>query len=121
MSCAFEVIQTLRRSPLNLNEKEYIGNPCPPPQDCCGQAAQQGYSPIPAMSPEAVIDHIFSYHSPNLTTLPKFQAVREAGKYFAKVILQNVPYGQDRLTAILKVREAVMTANAGISLDGVQL
>lgn len=91
------------------------------PQDCYGQAAQQAYSPVPAMSPEAVIDHIFTYHSPTLTTLPKFQAIREAGKYFAKVILQNVPYGQDRLTAILKVREAVMTANAGISLDGVQL
>jgi hypothetical protein len=119
MSCALEVIQTLRRSPLN-SEKYDDANLCAEKsyprtqQGCCGQANT-------AYSPEAVIEHIFTYHSPTPTTLPKFQAVREAGKYFAKVILQNVPYGQDRLTAILKVREAVMTANAGILLDGVQL
>ena len=68
-----------------------------------------------------MIDKIFTYQSPTLATLPKFQAVREAGKYFSKVIAQNVPGGHDRLTAILKVREAVMLANAGISLDGEQL
>lgn len=97
---------------------EYAKNPCPPPQDCCGQANAAGYAPV---SEESVIDTLFTYHSPTLNTLPKFQIIREAGKYFAKVIAQNVPYGQDRLTAILKVREAVMTANAGISLDGKQL
>ena len=83
-------------------------------QKCCGEQTAPRTS-------EEVIDYIFTYHSPTLTTLPKFQAIREAGKYFAKVIAQNVPAGQDRLAAILKVREAVLLANAGISLDGKQL
>ena len=87
---------------------------------CNEKYAQCGEHTAPRTS-EEVIDYIFTYHSPTLTTLPKFQAIREAGKYFAKVIAQNVPAGQDRLAAILKVREAVLLANAGISLDGKQL
>jgi hypothetical protein len=72
-------------------------------------------------SPEQVIDKLFTYQPPTPDTLPKFLTIREAGKYFAKVLVQNVPGGTDRLNAIIKVREAVMLANAAISLGGEQL
>jgi|SRR5579872_878407 len=74
-----------------------------------------------AYSPEYVIDQLFTYHPATPYTGPKFEALREAAKYFAKVIMNNVPAGSDRTTAIRKLREAVMTANAGISLDGLSL
>ena len=70
------------------------------------------------MTSEEYIDKIFTYQPPTQTTLPKFLAIREAGKYFAKVLLFNMPAGGDRYTAIQKIREAVMVANAGVSLDG---
>src|SRR5579863_2518083 len=95
-------------------EKAYAPIPQEPQQQQgFGQQIGYGYR-----SPEEVIDRLFTYQSPTLTTLPKFQAIREAGKYFAKVVVQNAPGGQDRLEAVLKIREAVMLANAGISLDG---
>ena len=73
------------------------------------------------MSDEAKVREIFTYHSPTPYTTPKFEAIRAAGKYFAEVLLANVPRGADRTAAIRKLREAVMTANAGISLDGLSI
>ncbi len=72
-----------------------------------------------AYSEDGLLNHIFSYHSPTSETLPKYAALREAARHFAKTILMNVPPGADRTLAIVKVREAVMTANAGVALDGV--
>lgn len=68
-----------------------------------------------------VIDQIFTYHAANPFTQPKFEALHEAAKYFAKVIVNNVPAGADRTAAIRKLHEAVMTATAGISLGGLSL
>jgi len=73
------------------------------------------------MSDNEVIDMLFTYHPPALDTNRQYETIREAAKYFAKVIMANVPAGADRLSAVRKVREAVMTANAGIALDGVGL
>ena len=71
--------------------------------------------------PNYVIDQLFTYHPADPSTGQKFETLREAAKYFAKVIANNVPGGPDRTAAIRKVREAVMTANAGISLGGLSL
>jgi len=103
---------------------------CPSPEypgsgnnaDYSGMYAQQSqqacsYSP----SPDYIIDQLFTYHPATPFTGPKFEALREAAKYFAKVIVNNVPVGADRTAAIRKLREAVMTANAGISLGGLSL
>ncbi len=83
-----------------------------------GQASGQlGY----CLSDEEKLDQIFKYHPPNPSTGPKFETLREAARHFAKVILMNVPPSADRSAAIRKVREAVMTANAGVSLNGLNL
>jgi hypothetical protein len=64
------------------------------------------------------IDDVFTYHAPNAEQLVKYQAIREAAKHFARIIQQNTPYSADQTAALRKVREAVMTANAAIALDG---
>jgi hypothetical protein len=63
------------------------------------------------------LDDIFRYHD-DPKKVPNYLAVREAAKCFAKAILENTPGSADQSAAIRKVREAVMTANAAIALDG---
>jgi hypothetical protein len=64
------------------------------------------------------IDNIFSYHRPTEEQLPKYEAIRAKAKELAHVIVENTPAGADQTAAIRKLRESVMTANAGIALDG---
>jgi len=65
------------------------------------------------------LDHIFSYHAPTgQEQLDKYQALRDAAKTFAQAIVDNAPACADQTAAIRHVREAVMTANAAIALDG---
>ena len=63
--------------------------------------------------------HVFTYHPPTEETIPKYNAIREAGLAFAKVIEANAPPSPDRTVAIRKIREAVMTANAAIACGGI--
>ena len=95
-------------------------------QYAAGQyAGQCANSPIGyaarSLSDNEVIEKLFTYQPPSFETNRQYETIREAAKYFAKVIMANVPAGADRLSAVRKVREAVMTANAGIALDGVGL
>lgn len=92
-------------------------------KQCAGNAAPQTpYGTLnQTYSTDYVIDQLFTYHPANPSTGPKFETLREAAKYFAKVIVANTPAGADRTAAIRKLREAVMTANAGISLGGLSL
>ena len=64
------------------------------------------------------LENWFTYHSPTPDQLPKYQAIREAGKALASVILANTPSSADQTDAIRKVREACMTANASIACGG---
>lgn len=64
------------------------------------------------------LDHVFSYHSPKAGQPEKYEAIRNAGRYLAAAIVANCPPSADRSDAIRKVREAVMTANAAIALEG---
>ena len=61
------------------------------------------------------LDNWFTYHSPTPDQLPKYLAIREAGKVFAETIVANVPDSADCTAAIRKIREAVFTANAAIA------
>lgn len=61
---------------------------------------------------------IFTYHKPTPDKVPKYEAIRTAALEFARVIEANVPSCADRSAAIRKLREAVMTANAAIALEG---
>jgi hypothetical protein len=68
--------------------------------------------------PTLDVENIFTYHAPRPDQLPKYEAIREAAKRFARVLLDNSPRGADQSAAVRHVREAVMTANAAIALDG---
>ncbi len=80
----------------------------------CGQIGR-------AMSQEEIVAEFFKYHPPNELTIPKYAAINQAAKNFAEVVLANCPRGADRSAAIRLIRDARMTANAAIALDGLSL
>jgi len=61
------------------------------------------------------IDHLFTYHPPHGDQIERYLKLREAAKAFAHCIVDCTPSCADQSAAIRKVREAVMTANAGIA------
>lgn len=60
---------------------------------------------------------IFTFQPTKEGQLEKYQAIRKKAKELAYVIDQNAPRSLDTDTAIRKLREAVMFANAAIALD----
>lgn len=62
------------------------------------------------------LEEQFEYHRPTDIQLARIASVREAAKNLGRAMLNCVPPGPDRSAAIRKVREAMMTANAGIVL-----
>lgn len=62
--------------------------------------------------------HVFKHHPPTPTQIARYQALRDAAKAFADVILDETPPCADQSAALRHVREAVMTANAAIALGG---
>jgi len=82
--------------------------------DCCTEAMRP-------MRDEEIVAEFFKYHAPNETTIPKYAAINQAAKNFAEVILANCPRGADRSAAIRLLRDARMTANAAIALNGLSL
>lgn len=64
------------------------------------------------------IENIFTYHSPTPDQLPKYEAIRAKAKELGHVIVENTPVSADQTAAIRLLREAVMTANAAIALNG---
>jgi hypothetical protein len=93
-----------------------------------GAAGQQAYQTAGPMcneanmlrqqTPEEVIDFLFTFHDdPDKT--PHYVEIRESAKQFAKVVVRHTPFaGPDRVTAVQKIREAVMFANACVALSG---
>lgn len=63
-------------------------------------------------------EYVFSHHSATPEKLKQYEAVHDAAKQFAKVILQNVPNSVDRDEVLHLLREASMLACSAISLDG---
>lgn len=72
---------------------------------------------MPGLKKEDIED-IFSYHAPSADQIPKYNAIREAAKEFAMVIMDNTPSSADQTVAIRKLRECVMVANASVALNG---
>lgn len=64
------------------------------------------------------LDNWFTYHSPAPEQLPKYAAIRLAGRTLAECIVANSPDCADTTAAVRKVREAVMSANQAIACDG---
>ena len=72
-------------------------------------------------SAEEIISDLFTYHPPTPTATQAYETIRDAAKHLALVIWKNCPYGADRTAAIRKLRETVMTANAAVALNGLNL
>jgi hypothetical protein len=73
------------------------------------------------MDDSEILAELFKYHPPNFETLPKYASINQAAKNFAEVVLQNCPRSADRSAAIRLIRDARMTANAAIALNGLSL
>jgi hypothetical protein len=63
-------------------------------------------------------EYVFSHHSATPEKLAHYEAVHQAAKSFAQVILQRVPNCADRDSVLHLLREASMLACSAISLDG---
>lgn len=66
----------------------------------------------------ANLHELFTYHAPTPMQSVNYQQLRHAAYDFANAILALTPEGADQQAALRKVREAVMTANAAIALEG---
>lgn len=65
-------------------------------------------------------DEIVSYHSPTPIQLQRINTIRAAARNFLDAISANCGSCADAAVAKRKVREAMMTANAAIVLDGME-
>ncbi len=86
-----------------------------------GPQAQTAGCDRPLMTEAQTLAELFKYHPPTAETLPKFAAINQAAKNFAEVVLQNCPGSADRSAAIRLIRDARMTANAAVALNGLSL
>lgn len=64
---------------------------------------------------DIAIGELFTFHAPDADQKMRYDAIRSSARELAHLIFDYVPAGPDRTAAIRKVREAVMTANAGIA------
>jgi hypothetical protein len=94
-------------------EKSKVGRQVPGEDRYTDQIAA-----APQPSEDYALNELFSYHPPFGDANLRYENIRSAAKQFAKVVLINVPRGADRTAAIRKIREAVMTANAAVALNG---
>lgn len=64
------------------------------------------------------IESDFRYHSPTPEQLPKYAEIRDTARELAHRLVDLVPPGRELSTALTKLEEAVMAANAGIAPQG---
>lgn len=64
------------------------------------------------------IETLFTYHAPNEDQMEKLVLIRSAAKNLAETIDECVPICADQAAAMRLLRECVMTANAGLVLNG---
>jgi hypothetical protein len=64
------------------------------------------------------LTHWFSYHAPTGDDLERYAKIRKAALAFALTIDDVCPESADKTTAVRKVREAMMIANASIACKG---
>ena len=63
------------------------------------------------------LDNWFTYHAPTDEQIGRYHRLRLAARAFADVVFDELLDSPDRSAAIRKIREAVMTANAGIACE----
>jgi len=62
--------------------------------------------------------YVFEHHTPTPEKLVHYDALHEAARVFAQVILEHTPASEDQSAALRLLREATMTACAAVALDG---
>ena len=76
------------------------------------------------MVTEELLETWFTYHPASShpegaeVAQHRHETIREGGYHLARLLFELVPAGPDQTAAIRKVREAVMTANAGVACEG---
>ncbi len=70
---------------------------------------------------QKAVENLFTYHPPTAGQLPRYTELRDAAKAFAHVVVKCCPASADRAAAIRLLRECVMTANASIALEGLDV
>lgn len=63
-------------------------------------------------------EYVFTHHNPTPEKLIHYDAIHIAAKRFAAVILAHTPPSSDQTAALRLLRDATMTANAAVALDG---
>lgn len=63
------------------------------------------------------LERIFTYHSPKNDQPQRYERIRESAKQFAQTVIECCPDCDDTMSAINKIRMAVMTANAAIAIN----
>jgi len=63
------------------------------------------------------IEKLFTHHAPTPDQIASIGTIRAYGAALATCVVMYVPEGADQAAAIRKIREAVMTANAGVVLE----
>jgi hypothetical protein len=64
------------------------------------------------------IESDFSYHAPKEGQPAKYEAIRQKAKELALMIVDLVPNGREQASALTRLEESVMHANAGIARKG---
>jgi hypothetical protein len=59
----------------------------------------------------------FTYHPPKEGQAERYEEIRAAGRDFAEIVVGECPTSTERTTAIRKIQEAVMWANASIAVN----
>lgn len=62
------------------------------------------------------VGHLFTYHPPTPDQVPRFEAITEAARNFAQVVVDNCPETDRTERAVDKIIEARMAANASLAL-----
>lgn len=61
------------------------------------------------------IENDFTYHNPPAELVPVFKEIRDKAKELALLMEAKVPHGRELSSALTRLEEAVMHANAGIA------
>ncbi len=67
------------------------------------------------MFPEKQIENKFNYHAPTKDQLERYEAIRSKAKELAHIINESCPFSLEAGTAMERLSEAVMWANAAIA------
>jgi hypothetical protein len=63
------------------------------------------------------INNLFKHHPPQSDAqIARYERIREAGRVFAKAVLDNTPGSAEQTLAIRAAHQAVMHANSAVAL-----